>query len=169
MIRRWLGRIKPARIDEIVYAAAEGEAVSDATIEVLHRLPGQPTGVAMLDRRLSRRRECYWVSIDGALAHWSWVHWKSRLLAAYGFEPDAPLIGDCYTAAGYRGRGLYPQVLRHIANDLVSRKPGGRVFVLVAPENTASIRGIEKAGFTRIARLVGVRFLVWVFFKRLEA
>ena len=49
----------------------------------------------------------------------------------------------------FRGRGIYPQLLRHI---LQAEQPQAtHQWIMHAPENEASLRGIQKAGF----RLMG--------------
>lgn len=55
-------------------------------------------------------------------------------------------IGSCFTAEKYRGHGIYPTVLLHIVESVA----GGAdtvLWMLVAPKNISSIRGIKKAGF----------------------
>ena len=55
-------------------------------------------------------------------------------------------IGPCATHSDFRGMGIYPMVLNYI------RSIGEYTdyYMLVRSDNTASIRGIEKAGFLRI-------------------
>jgi len=83
-------------------------------------------------------------------------------------EPDgALLIGPCFTDPEYRGRGIYPHVLRHIASVLGARGYGP-FYVHTSPDNAASIRGVEKAGFRRLGCWSGWRWMrnVWVSARR---
>ncbi len=54
-------------------------------------------------------------------------------------------IGPCFTEPEFRGKGLYPYLLTYIMNDI----PTASAFYIICSEtNTASRRGIQKAGFT---------------------
>ena len=55
-------------------------------------------------------------------------------------------IGPCFTYPQFRGKGIYPYVLKKILSE------GGYngYYMLVHEDNTASIKGIEKAGFKRV-------------------
>ena len=60
-------------------------------------------------------------------------------------------IGPCFTHPQYRGQGIYPAVLRFITETISTK---GDFYMLVKPANKSSIRGIEKAGFTRVGNTV---------------
>jgi hypothetical protein len=145
----------------------EALASGDPDFEVTHHTLARPAGILSIDRRLSRSRECYRVAAEGQTAHLSWLHRSVRLPRRFGFDGAVPVIGDCHTPERFRGRSIYPQVLRFIARD-VARCSSTPVYVLVSPANLASIRGIEKAGFRRLARLRGTRFAGWVLGKSVE-
>jgi GNAT superfamily N-acetyltransferase len=115
---------------------------------------GEPSGDPYIDLRLSPLRECYAIRIDGRVAHVSWVHLRAHLPRRCGFL-DAPVIGDAATRPDARGRGLFAVVLRQIASDLAARGVPA-VQGLVRPDNSASIRSFEHAGFTRLARIRGL-------------
>lgn len=81
----------------------------------------------------------------------------------FPFMADQDLqIGDTWTHEGHRGRGLATHAIREIVARCA--RPGRRFWYLVEASNAASIRVIEKAGFTlvgegrRIARF-GIRLL----------
>lgn len=63
-------------------------------------------------------------------------------------------IGPCITVKKYRGKGIYPAVLRSII-----RTGAGMFYMLVEKHNTASIHGIEKAGFKKVGLCEKTRFL----------
>ena len=81
----------------------------------------------------------------GELAHTSYVVpkcWKFPFMKKHDFE-----IGPCLTYSDFRGRGLYPQMLKYIVSSVGTEKS---VFYMIVDENNAaSIKGIEKAGFQR--------------------
>ena len=96
---------------------------------------------------LGKYRKFIVLADDGAIVHTSRVIGKCF---KFPFLPNgAAEIGPCSTEQDYRGRGIYPRVLTHI---LVN---GGyqSYYMLVHDTNTASIRGIEKAGFSRIGQV----------------
>lgn len=63
-------------------------------------------------------------------------------------EPRALLVGPCRTESAFRGRAIYPRVLQYVVNRLAG-EGHGPFYMHVTPDNVASVRGIEKAGFTR--------------------
>ncbi len=87
--------------------------------------------------------------VDGELAHVSWVLTRALLarlpLAHLRLADDEAELGNCVTLPRFRGRGLYPLVIRALSGRLFE---GGvrRVYLVTARGNAASVRGIEKAG-----------------------
>lgn len=90
---------------------------------------------------------------QGRVAHVSWFGVRDRIDADYELGPDKPwslkqrsgLIYDCWTEPGHRGLGLYPSTLNTLKDKLLDQTP--EVWIYCRAENTASRRGIEKAGF----------------------
>ncbi|OGR15817.1 MAG: hypothetical protein A2X81_08250 [Desulfobacterales bacterium GWB2_56_26] len=81
--------------------------------------------------------------------HISWIYFhnhRNRLLALQEGEAE---IKFCLTLPAWRGRGIYPRIIQMIVNYL-NCKGMQRVFMCVHRDNLASIRGIEKAGFSRV-------------------
>ncbi len=67
-------------------------------------------------------------------------------------RPDEIYLYDAFTFEPYRGRSLYPAVLHHILTG--SRDAGlRRALIFVMSDNTASIRGVQKAGFKEFQRV----------------
>ncbi len=81
----------------------------------------------------------------------------------FAFLPQIPLynknnyiIVSCYTYPAYLGQRLHPHVIRSICNSI---KDEASVFYMCVNEtNAASIRGIEKAGFTKCGTVRKSRF-----------
>jgi len=95
--------------------------------------------------------ECY-VGLDGhriVSVHWLSSAEESNRLVELG-RGDF-VIGPCVTAATHRGRGVYPAMVRALCADRY-RKGQRRAYMVVSVSNSASIRGIEKAGFRCIGR-----------------
>lgn len=65
---------------------------------------------------------------------------------------DEVYLYDAFTFAEYRGQNLYPALLQCILSS--SRQQGlGRALIFVLSDNTASIRGVQKAGFREFQRV----------------
>jgi CelD/BcsL family acetyltransferase involved in cellulose biosynthesis/GNAT superfamily N-acetyltransferase len=92
----------------------------------------------------------------GAIAAYGWcVAGTATQLLKLGpglsMGPGDIYIGDCYTHPPFRGRGIYPRLLGYVM--ATSFQEGRRRAVIkVSNDNTASIRGIEKAGFLPLGR-----------------
>ena len=56
-------------------------------------------------------------------------------------------IGPCYTYPVFRGKGIYPQVIRNVVLSLGNTN--STFYMIVREENISSIKGIEKAGFIK--------------------
>lgn len=99
-------------------------------------------------------RICYLYSGDD-IVHTVYVVPKCRKFPF--LQPGDYEIGPCVTNEHYRNRGSYQYMLRYItASDAFS---GGVFYMIVRGDNHASVRGIEKAGFTRCGTVVRSRFL----------
>jgi RimJ/RimL family protein N-acetyltransferase len=81
-----------------------------------------------------------------------------------GLPESAVLVGCCYTVPQHRQMGLYRFALNETARRL--RSEGIReIFIEVSPNNRASIRGIEAAGFAYM-KLVDVGIWCGRFMRR---
>lgn len=90
----------------------------------------------------------YVLSPEGGIMHTSTVMpscFKFRYLGKNDCE-----IGPCYTNKEFRGRGIYPKVLRYITSDYIAES----FYMTVHKDNASSIRGIEKAGFKRCGWII---------------
>lgn len=59
----------------------------------------------------------------------------------------------CRTYEPFRGKGIFPQMLRSICEDVYKENPCGVVYTSAEAKNRPSQRGIEKAGFHLAGRL----------------
>jgi len=162
--RKLLARLRPRRIDLLLFelfGRPEREPILAGFSLTIFKV-GERSGVPEIDRRLGSQHSCYVLMHEAEIAHVSWLFDDVVLPAAFGFDPMIPVIGDCDTPPKFRGRGLYPLVLRRIASDLLHERRRDRVYILVAPTNVASIRGIERAGGIRVAHLRGTRIAGFV-------
>lgn len=120
---------------------------------------------AVYAERLSSRHVAFLLLENGTVMHASWIARHALGIDELGcrvaLADDAVCVYDVVTASAWRGRGLYPAVLRYM------RRHAGRLFgarvvwIYCDGSNAASIRGIEKAEYTycgtRYAVVIGGR------------
>ncbi len=70
-------------------------------------------------------------------------------------------IGPCLTYPQYRGKGIYPQVLKYILQYVNY----STVYMVVDEKNIASIKGIEKAGLTHCGYIKKTKILKRYYYK----
>ncbi|HET6429728.1 MAG TPA: hypothetical protein VFJ30_15030 [Phycisphaerae bacterium] len=97
---------------------------------------------------------------DGEYCHYSFVTAARRYRKVFPVMEGgrALLIGPCLTDERFRGRSIFPRVLQHIVSTL-SGQGVGPFYIHAAPGNHASLRAIEKAGFSRLGTWAGTRWL----------
>lgn len=107
------------------------------------------------------------VTCGGEILHGGCILFNTRQTRLIGEPGNPPLIASCLTAPQARGRGLYRRSLR--AELCYLRERGYRRAVIeTSPDNVASRKGIEAAGFRflREARIWIV--LNWLVCQRLH-
>jgi GNAT superfamily N-acetyltransferase len=93
---------------------------------------------------------CLCLFEDGELCAYGWVQSWGPFRRKFGFlASDAVMLGPYFTFEAYRGKGLYRRLLLTSVR-LCCERPERPILVYTWPENTASQRGIEKAGFQYI-------------------
>jgi len=86
------------------------------------------------------------VSSGSELHHCGYILFQTRQTRILGETGNPPLIASCLTAPSARGRGLYRRALN--AELCYLRSQGyERAVIETDPENVASRKGIEAAGF----------------------
>lgn len=100
----------------------------------------------------------------GQVRSYGFVIYESFYKRVLGQGADVPMISNCYTPAAFRGQGLYPRLLRATCAVLAAQGHD-RAIITCAPDNLASVRGIEKAGFRHVCTLsslvLGARWIAW--------
>jgi RimJ/RimL family protein N-acetyltransferase len=112
-------------------------------------------------QRLHRGDRCYTVSIEGRLAHYSWVqrsasHSISEAGLSFPVANGGFWIYHCQTAEWARGRGIYPSTLERIVNDCFA-EGDSTAWIYTSKQNIASQKGILRAGFGLVATLHALR------------
>jgi hypothetical protein len=161
-LRELLKAAAPLSIDSLLFIGTE-------TAKRPRRLPApfsiesfslkHLSGVDRIDKRLTPYRVAYVVFCSGEIVHESWVCFDAPLPSQFGFDFRLPVIDRSFTQNPYRGKDIFPYTLNYILHDLQNRRISRSVYILVSPTNTASIRGIQKAGFKVLGHLKGTRFL----------
>ncbi len=120
-----------------------------------------PTG-RRLAAHLGSGGMIFCVVMDGKLAHQLWVGTRSSMrvdpIGAFLDYEGAAYLGAGETAPEFRGQGILPLVLCRICETL-SARGFRKALATVAPDNSSSIRGITKAGFTPAGRGTLIRRL----------
>lgn len=150
----FLRKIKPYKVDLLLYGIQKGEGPLEYSGKKLSFPLNFESDISS-----------YVIRQKSVLIHKSKIFKSSRLLKSFGFSNPFITIGDCLTDEAYKGQGIYPAVLSHIIKDHSAEKA---IFMLVSPDNIPSIRGIEKAGFKKIARLECLKIGPFYFNKKIE-
>jgi GNAT superfamily N-acetyltransferase len=106
-----------------------------------------------LEARLGADNRCYVAFVGAAAAAYGWVATAEAAIGeldvAFRLAGPDRYLWDFRTLPEWRGRGLYPRLLQSIFQH--EGPTEARFWIINAPENLASARGIDKAGF----RVVG--------------
>ena len=99
---------------------------------------------------------------SGHVSTYGFVLFNSFYKRILGESNQVPMIGNCFTFPQHRGRGLYANLLMSISGHL-SSQGYQRVIITCAPDNLASVRGIQRAGFSKVSILHSlVIFSRWI-------
>lgn len=104
--------------------------------------------------RLANGRLAHIVETRGSIVSYGWIALTAEPIGDLGIsfrlDPGEAYIYDCATRPAHRGHGLYPLLLRGM---LASLHEHGlrRVWIATAPGNLVSQRGIDRAGFQKVA------------------
>jgi RimJ/RimL family protein N-acetyltransferase len=104
-------------------------------------------------RKRLGRNAAYGVFCQEKLAHIAWlITPECEIPKQLNLKPGEAEITACVTVPEFRGRGLYGIAIRAIVQ--TAREAGIQtVFMKTTPPNTASQRGIKKAGLTQCGTL----------------
>lgn len=130
------------------------DALSCHREDEAHMLAGlQSRPVEVMERRLAERHHAYVARLDGEPAAFGWVATDQAVIGELDAVIHLPrrhrYLWNFVTLPRYRGRGIYPRLLRAIIE--AERAEAEWSWIMYAPENRASGAGIAKAGFTSVA------------------
>jgi hypothetical protein len=133
-------------------------ALTEPDLPRLHEV--WPVPLNEMKARLQRGDLCFVASVGDRLAHYSWTQFAGQheirdVGQEFTIAPNEAWIYHCRTAAWARGRGIYPFVLVRIEK-LCATRGCSSVWIYTDTENTASQRGILKAGFSLYKQLTAL-------------
>ncbi len=120
---------------------------------------------AQFGKRFNRGDRCFVAVADGVPCHFTWIRMQgvmsiSSANKSFTLSDHQVWVFDCRTNENYRGLSIYPHVISTISNDLL--KSGvTSVMIDATKDNTASVNGILKAGFTPVKKIWRMGSLTW--------
>lgn len=90
---------------------------------------------------------CWLFYYPGFKDQWSHIHLKK----------DEAYIATARTDSELRGQNIYPAVLQYLLK-YVGEKNIKKVYIATMPKNIASVRGIQKAGFSKVGEIHALKF-----------
>ena len=108
-----------------------------------------------IQARIVAGNRCYVAQQGQSLVAYGWVAAAEanigELELPFELDRSNRYLWDFQTLPAWRGRGIYPRLLQAILSD--QGLEDHRFWIITAPENLSSARGIHKAGFQRVADL----------------
>lgn len=116
------------------------------------RAAGEPLG--LVAPRFAHGDEFFGWMVGGRVVSFGWVTCQDRTVGPFQLAevPERAFLYNFHTLEEYRGQGFYPALLLAVRH--VLGRENLTEFVLdVNVRNSASVRGIEKAGFVPVAHV----------------
>lgn len=113
------------------------------------------TTVEDVRKRIANNHVAFVAYMNNVPAAFGWMARNKALIGELNHEIILP-IGNRYlwnfrTMEPFRGLGIYPALLQYIIQS--EKDNANRFWIIHAPENTASLKGIKKAGFEYAGKL----------------
>lgn len=106
--------------------------------------------------RLHGARRAYLGLLDDDPVHIAWVFGPHEPNKYFELNDHEAMIGPCLTYPWARGKGVYPSMIAAIS-EILADEGIEQIYMLVEKRNTASIRGVEKAGLRHNGRVSFLR------------
>ena len=145
-MKRFLKKLRVQNIDVLVYEMTCYEPLNLVNSNYV------------IKKERLKNKWFYYIKQSKNVIHKSYLFDSVFLLKL--INKKGPVIGDCYTQKKFRGQSIYPYVINTIAKEVLENGED-EVFIIVNRKNKPSIRGIEKAGFTR---KVSIKTRRWLYF-----
>ena len=141
------------------------------TLDLAPALASSTDSLALTEitKRLESGRQCYAGWVDGHVAAYGWVSFEDEDIGELNLRikllQGEVYIWDCVTLPAFREKYLYSALLIYILGELRVQNLC-RAWIGADFDNSASQKGIARAGFRHVADLVIERVLamrqVWV-------
>jgi hypothetical protein len=153
-MRNLIKKLKLKKIESLIYINKPDDLIEPVDIKYPFKVfnKGSKTNINHVDSK--KYYKAYVVLDNDKFVHVSCMFKNNLLANQLGFK-NAFTIGECVTSNAYKGQGIYPSILKKIKADYKNET----LVVFVQPNNIASIRGIEKAGFHKLYQFKMYRFL----------
>jgi RimJ/RimL family protein N-acetyltransferase len=154
--RFYVYSIDPAHLPRPIEGGFRTEKLSD---EQVRRLPPE---FAQHAQRLDRYgfNDAYGLFDGERVVHvvWliAWEHDRHREGSVLDLKQGEAELAHAQTASSYRGKGLFPHAITSVGR-IAAQNGIRRLYAIVAPSNSSSMRALEKAGGfrkTHLARIV---------------
>jgi len=125
----------------------------------------EPNIFEWLRFRFDNKSELFLAFNKNQVVHSAWAHYFDGINEVFPLvkiKRDEAFIGRCETHPEFRGKNIYPVVLQHIVRHVFARNKK-KCFISTDPKNIASIKGIEKAGFSFVWKKRKIRLFGKVF------
>jgi GNAT superfamily N-acetyltransferase len=127
------------------------------TINAETRLLASLTGLSETEietrKRNNHRPAVAW--LNETPVGYGWIATESaeigELDLSFTLPPESVYLWDFATLSAWRGLGIYPHLLQEIV--MQERQEAHSFWIIHAPENQASARGITRAGFSAVGEL----------------
>ncbi len=108
---------------------------------------------AGLQERFLHGDRCFAVINNNKIISYFWAQFGFRnfreLHLKFKLPSNWAWMYNAITVKAARGQGLYPNIIRYMAKTLIQSRID-ECFIDVAPKNLPSVRGLDKAGATRV-------------------
>lgn len=106
-------------------------------------------------KRFSNEHVAFVAFVNNVPAAFGWMARGKAFIGELNHEMVLPIrnryLWNFRTLEAFRGMGIYPALLQYIIR--FEQKKADRFWVIHAPENKASLKGIQKAGFEYVGKL----------------
>ena len=121
----------------------------------------EPSARQRIEKAFNQGAQVFLAFSKGDLVHVIWLYYHPGVreqLVNVKLKPDEAHIAAAYTSSEFRGQGIYPMILQYMVRYAISEGKK-RIYIAAAPKNIASCKGIEKAGFSKVATIRGIMIL----------
>jgi GNAT superfamily N-acetyltransferase len=122
------------------------------------------TTVEDVAKRIANDHVAFIAYINNLPAAFGWMARGKALIGELAHELVLPIanryLWNFRTMEAFRGLGIYPALLQYIIH--WEKEKADRFWIIYAPENKSSLKGIKKAGFHYVGKLYSSKGIVTI-------